>query len=226
MLFDYEDIYEQGYLDAYRDNVKDAPRAARAGELDKKIESFCKLHGLKKTELIQEIEQNEIVAACFAKNPNKQRYHEIVAAKFVKSLRGVRNFFGPDDGPKKVIVNGAVMNASEFSKAGGSLEVKTIDFRWEYMGRNFFASHKYTKESGGSQDHQYEELQRFIKSANMCTIKNTYFIAIADGRYYEGNQGRGKKTKMMRLKELTTEHTYACTIVELHDLMVKICKKH
>lgn len=225
MQSEYEEIYEHGYLEAYRANVKDAPRAARAGELDTKIDRFCKLHCCDRDFLVREIERNEIVAACFAKNPNKQNYYETVAIAYVKALQGVRNFYGPHDSPKQVIVNGAVMNATDFSKAGGSVEVKTIDFRWEYEGRYFYASHKYTKESGGSQGLQYIELQQFIKLANMCGAENRYFIAIADGPYYDGFEGKGKKTRMKRLQELTTDHTRACHIGALENVMAQICSK-
>ncbi len=177
-------IYDDAYNFEYRSNVNDAPRAARVGEFNRKIENFCRQHGFNREEIVANIESNRIVAAFFAKNPNKQNFYEKTAERFIRSLKGVSGFKGSRD-QNKDLINGAVINKSTIQKSGGVSDAKTIDFEWNYSACKFYAYHKYTKEGGGSQDNQYKDLQVFIKHANMSTATHTYFIAIADGAYYE-----------------------------------------
>ena len=93
---------------------------------------------------------------------------------------------------------------------------KSIDFYWECGSKKFYAFHKYTKDSGGHQDNQYRDLQVFIGEANTSGIKDSYFLAIADGDYYSTNNGRARTTKIERLKQIANgKNVFAMTSDEL-----------
>lgn len=218
MLLDYD----KKYREAYHENVKDAPRAAREGELNTKIESFCKLHGFEKERVIEEIATNEVVAALFAINPNKQNFYEKIAAQFIRGINGVEMFTELHTN-EKILMSGAVLSATQLAEQGGSPNAKTIDFEWRYSDHTFYASHKYTKQSGGTQDSQYRELKMFIEEANKTTLTNTFFIAIADGEYYDQINGRANTKRIDRLKEIANKtKVFACNICELEELMKRI----
>ena len=46
-----------------------------------------------------------------------------------------------------------------------------------------------------------------------------YFIAIADGEFYDGQDGEARKTRIERLKELGSTKVFACKINDLEILM-------
>ena len=47
---------------------------------------------------------------------------------------------------------------------------KSIDFSWNTKDYTIYASHKYTKDEGGHQTNQYEDLQNFITAANNSSM--------------------------------------------------------
>ena len=79
---------------------------------------------------------------------------------------------------------------------------------------------KYTKASGGSQGSAYKDLQLFIGESNPSVLQNTYFVAIADGEFYQKLDGKAKTTRIQRLKDLANKSkVFACEITELEALM-------
>ncbi len=110
---------------------------------------------------------------------------------------------------------------------GLSPKAKTIDFSWNVGSKYFYASHKYTKEDGGSQKNAFGELLIFIAEVNNSNNDNRYFIAIADGDYYKK---KDKKTGALKLDLLKQEansskNVYAMTIEELEDFLNNISKE-
>ena len=219
-MLDYETLFKE----QYKANVRDTPRIARSGEIDEKIKNFCQLHGFEKEEVLEQIETNNIVAACFAINPNKQNFYERTAGDFIEKINGVTEFeILPTN--KLVVSNGAVTSKNDLDKQGGSTTAKTIDFTWKYGGAKFYASHKYTKQEGGAQGNQYKDLQAFITEARQTTLKNTYFIAIADGDFYLQNDRQAGMRRIEWLKNQASNSVFACTICELEELMASIIYK-
>ena len=217
MPLDYETLYRE----AYRENVADAPRAAVAGELDEKIANFCDLHGFARGDVVAAIQENRIAAACFAINPNKQNFHEKIAAGYIRKIDGVVGFVSLSK-KAKVVSNGSVMTGKELKLAGGVSSAKTIDFEWRCKGRRFYASHKYTKQSGGSQGNQYKDLQAFIKEANSSALKKTFFVAIADGGFYQEMDSGAGTSRIDRLKSIATPKALVCEITELEAMMKRV----
>lgn len=217
--------YDKKYREAFKKNREDVSRAVDAGELDKKINNFCKLHGFDRDDVIEQIKNNEIMAALFAKNPNKQRLHEKLAAKFIESMPSVQNFIDLGNNAKGLI-HGGVLSVKELKETGASPMTKTIDFEWKYKNFQFYACHKHTTaKSGGAQDNAYQEIQKFIEEANKSNLPNTFFVAIADGEFYGYKNGKANVLRIKRLKELANDrNVFACTINELEGLMKKIAK--
>ncbi len=220
MPLDYEGLYRE----EYRRNVRDVRRAVRDRRLDEKIDNFCDLHGFQRDDVIEQINHNNVVAACFAVNPNRQNIYENIAARFIKDIDGVSEFeMLPTD--RLVVVDGALIKKNDLRRAGGQAKAKTVDFKWQYAGLAFYASHKYTKETGGSQDNQYKDLQFFIAQCNPTILQNTHFIAIADGAYYQGRDGQAGVSRIDRLKQLASgDKVHACTICDLEALMQEIAR--
>ena len=215
---DYEKIRKKAYLT----NRKDAVRAMRAGELDKKIKNFSELHGFSIKRIRKEIKTNAIVATFFAKDPSKQRIHEKIAARFIESIPGVSDFALLPNA-KLYVVRGEVLESDVRKKRDVYATAKTIDFRWRYGGALFYAAHKYTKGEGGGQGNQYRDLQEFLNESKASSLSDIFFIAIADGVFYLNQNGQAGISRMEKLKELSNKKTtHACAIGDLEELMKKL----
>lgn len=166
-----------------------------------KFRGISERHGGMSTfELVQEASQNpaamRYLANDFSKASRRQGVHEKLAGAYLgEHLQAVSGTVQtlPKAGPESIMLTDA-KNA------------KSLDFIWELEagGERLVgvATHKYTKESGGAQDHQCKELQRFvdlaatnqgacidkIKAATGATA--VMVVAIGDGPYYEKGPGR------------------------------------
>ena len=222
MLYDYEAEYKK----AYKENIKLVEQHLKEGKLDDKINNFCTNFCFDKSLVISEIKKNDIVKALFSKNPNKQNFYEKQASEWIKSMNNIEKF---ENLPNRAlwIVNGGVVSEKDKERSGSIAQAKTIDFTWEYVGKIFYASHKYTKESGGTQGSQYKDLRSFTTEANKSVKPDVFFIAIADGKYYQGFDKEAKMNRIQRLKNEANRITvYACTINELEQLLLDIKKQH
>src|SRR5262249_31176841 len=146
-----------------------------------------------------------MLQAKFAKDPGKQGIHEKLAGAFIESLPGVEEFKTLSKNGW-VVFHGAVMLRKNLKESGASKTAKTIDFKWQYKGSTFYASHKFTLQGGGMQDEQYEDIYDFITQARPSNLPNTYFIAIADGDYYKGNDTGTGTSKLDALKRHAHSH--------------------
>jgi len=212
--------YQGAFRKAFAENRADVRRAAAAGEIDAKIRNFCELHGFTVLDVKRQIQSNDVVAALFTKNPNKQNLFERIAAEFIRHLPGVEEF---EQLPNRAlhVFSGQILRGDEVRDMQPAGRIpKSIDFRWKYGGVEFYAAHKYTKEAGGAQGNQYHDLQSFITAASLSGHRNRRFIAIADGPFYAGQNGTVGVSRMRRLQQLaTTRYVEACAIDELADVM-------
>lgn len=138
----------------------------------------------------------------------------------IQNMEGVKNFQKLPN-HSTYVCNGSVIQRKELKIYPAA---KTIDFKWEYKDYTIFASHKYTKDSGGSQDNQYKDLQEFIKQSRDTKLPKTIFIAIADGDYYMSENGRAGTTKMEHLASLCTLKVMACRMENLIEQLHSACK--
>ena len=119
------------------------------------------------------------------------------------------------------VVMGKSFFKNEIKKKKIKTNVKTIDFEWEFKNKKFYAYHKYTKESGGTQGSQYVDLKIFIENANLNKDKNIYYLVIADGIFYDTQNGNVGVSKIENLKDISNNknNVFAMRIEELKDLL-------
>ncbi|MCZ0931737.1 MAG: hypothetical protein OXJ52_01095 [Oligoflexia bacterium] len=214
--------YEKEYKEAYKKNICLAEQHLEAGKLDDKINKFCAFHGFNKDLVISEIKRSDIVKAKFAIDPKKQNFYEKKASEWIQSIKKIGDF---ENLPNRAlwVINGGVMTKREKEKFGSVAQAKTIDFKWRYAGKIFYASHKYTKVSGGTQGSQYKDLRSFIVEANKSVQRDTFFIAIADGEFYQQTDKEAGVKRIQRLKnEANRKTVFSCAINELEQLLQDI----
>lgn len=217
--------YEGEFVRAIRVNltrVIDQLDAKNKG-LAKKVNTFASRFEFAVDAVEQKIREDEMFRAFFAKDPGKQKIHENIAAAFIHRMPKVENFNQlAHDG--LVVIQGAVRSRKDVRAEGATARAKTIDFSWDMCGKKVYASHKYTKHSGGAQDNQYRDLQEFIREANESNRRDACFLAIADGDYYNGTDSNSHTTKLQHLKDLANRrNVFALPIDELEEWMEEAC---
>lgn len=218
--------YEEACRIQLQDNVKEFRNNLIKPDTMKKIRNWAKKYGLSPEYVKYKVCTDDIFALFFVKDPIKQGTHEKTAAYVLESFAFIYDFKNLDNGGKnaKVINNGMIVSLEESKKS--SSNPKTIDFEWKINTQGgkvikCYASHKYTKASGGSQDNQYKDLQNFMENARLNKEPDSLFFAICDGKYY---QRKNKDTKKSKLEELNEDYSkpnklIALTINDIYDFI-------
>lgn len=126
-------------------------------------------------EIKEQILSNDLVASKFCKDPSKQNISEKLAEQLLKT--------------KKLPASG--QNCIRFSNTGELISTneigatKSADFK---VGE-YYATQKYTKEDGGAQDNQRNDVIDFLTKGSI----HHKVMAILDGEYWDKN--------IVRLKE-------------------------
>lgn len=135
----------------------------------------------------------------FLKDPIRQNMYEKVVAQHIAAIPGVKKFGKPK--PSLYIANNRLMTKKQLKEGNIEPSCKSIDFYWEYKNKKCYAYHKYAKEPGGHQDNQYNDLLQFIKASDTVSEKDHVFFAIADGDYFNSNDGRVNKKRIDHLRD-------------------------
>lgn len=214
--------YEWPIRLAKENNLKDIRKNITRSDYMKKFKNYASKYGLPLNDIIQKVIEDDVVACFFTKDPQKQSIHEKTAAKFIKDNKHVVNFKKlPASGANSLFLHdGEIISKKEHDRL--KLTSKSLDFYWEVKVDNevlkFYATHKYTNEGGGAQDHQYNEIIGFLNNANEVKKPNVFFLAISDGEYYT-NPYKGT-TKLQYLKDhFSGQRTEAIAIKELDALI-------
>lgn len=178
-----------------------------------RIETYCSRFGYTCSQVIQKIFHDGMFAAHFTKDPTKQGIHENIAADYLRPLPGVSDF---EVLPKSGAGAMHISADGEFcvGKSTSARDSKTLDFRWTTSGVQCWASHKYTKEQGGAQDHQFNDQKRFVENFRNHKGERVAFFAICDGAYYTAK-------KMSELRQIARD-TPLCFAVHLEDVAEKL----
>lgn len=131
-------------------------------------------------DIVNKILTDDIVAACFAKDPVKQNISEKLCSDYIKVP------LAPQSGKNCIRFNdkGDIV---ALKKDGGC---KSVDF---ILPEGIYATQKYTGNySGGAQDNQFNDVILFLQNGS---IKHKV-AAIVDGWYWEEN---GKKNELIEL---------------------------
>lgn len=180
--------YDQEISKILEENIKILRNEIKSRNTQLKIENFANKYGYDPKYIEQKIIDDNIFAVQFAKDPGRQSSHEKIAASFIENLDIVKNrgyFINLPAGGinAKYITRDGV-------KTGLSLrDTKSIDFEIGIDDQVVYASCKYTKDFGGSQDNQFNDLKNYITTAvemiqRGCKEDNEHVIVICDGGYY------------------------------------------
>jgi hypothetical protein len=157
-------------------------------DLTNKIKRFALKYDLSEKLIKQKVQKDDLFVLCFIKEPNRQSFHQRLAAEFIKSIPNINNFkLLPPGGAKALyIISGQLQDGKNITT---SKKPKSIDFVWKYETQEnglveFYATHKYTKEGGGAQDNQFNDIKLFLDNAQSYNRTDKFFIAICDGAYY------------------------------------------
>ncbi|PZS93375.1 hypothetical protein [Stenotrophomonas maltophilia] len=186
--------YAAKEAEAIQANLANLRRRLKSGklgrDLDLKINNFALRYNLEVDLIRYKLLHDDLFQLTFIKDPARQSLHEKEAFNYLKSLPGVINPQRlPSKGPGSKYVNGGTVQTFEQIE-GVAGRSKSIDFEW-IMARpdgtrvSCFATHKHTKECGGSQDNQFKDVQSFMEKVKSQTSTRFYFFAICDGAYYE-----------------------------------------
>ena len=118
-------------------------------------------------DIVEQIKSNDIVASMFCKDPSKQNISE----KMVEKILGI----------PKLPVSGA--NSIRFTPDGKLTGVKSIGVSKsaDFLFNGIYFTQKYTAESGGAQDNQYNDVVDFLVKGSI----NYKVGAIVDGEYWD-----------------------------------------
>lgn len=142
-------------------------------------------------ELIEQIKQNNIVASFFSKDPAKQNLTENIVAEIIKSNKDVKDFQVLSKGGKNSI---RLNSNGEFVYGKCNMkDTKSVDYVFTYKSNQFYATQKFTRGRGGSQDNQCRDVIDFLKHGSLRNKE--HFMAVLDGDYYT-------EEKMKELKDI------------------------
>ena len=214
------DIYTERIEKLRQENIKEVKKLLERNDkgLLKKIKNASQRYQINEKYIKGQIIKEEPIAlSMFSKDPTKQNTHERIAADYIRNMQGVKNFKKLNNN-ELYVASGQVISKdqAQLSKA------KTIDFYFEYKEYKIYVSHKHTTEEGGAQDNQYKDLQQFVLECGGGTDSKKVFIAIADGKYYEGNNGKAGVSKMDNLKSKCTQSVKVCAIYQLEEVLKKL----
>lgn len=148
----------------------------------KKIQTYIWRFGYTEEEVRARIRRDEMFSAWFTKEPRRMKLHETIAADWLKRIELVFDFEDLPTGGKNAWYIATDGELRQGKKPAG---VKSLDFGWNTGQYRVFASHKYTKESGGNQDSQFQEVQNMLRYFQQGAVDDhTVVIAIVDGPYY------------------------------------------
>ena len=218
---DYDTVYKEALIRNSKEVRKDILNNDRGMEI--KISNYSEKYNIPKKFLIHQILKDPLFANQFAKDPAKQSIHQKTAGKYIESINCVEDFEQlPASGENAAYIcrDGQLHIGS---KPSGD-KVKSIDFHWFFDGKEYYAAHKYTKDEGGAQDNQYNDLVEFLINAAKSNYENIYFLAIGDGAYYQrstNDNGVSYKNRIDYMNQTySNEHAIAITTNELEDYLI------
>lgn len=134
-------------------------------KIDNHVEKFDGLFTYE--DIIEQVKSNDIVASMFCKDPSKQNISE----KMVEKILGIQKL--PASG----------VNSIRFTPDGKLAGAKSIGVSKsaDFLFNGIYFTQKYTAESGGAQDNQYNDVVDFLVKGSI----NYKVGAIVDGEYWD-----------------------------------------
>lgn len=198
----------------WEENARMVPCRLKKQEpnLLKRIKTFIWRFGFSDESIRYKIKTDKMFAAHFAKEPRRTGFHEKVAAEWLKKYASVSDFqILPKSGPNAFYLT----SKGEIHKGKKEPLSKSLDFHWKTGEMEFFAAHKYTKEGGGNQDSQFNEMKQLLNNFKGAQEEDKVLIVIVDGPYYTD-------PRMDELSSFTRDcppRSYACHIEDVPEIL-------
>ncbi|MCY3865887.1 MAG: hypothetical protein OXG68_10665 [Chloroflexi bacterium] len=185
--FEYfeQQVNQENLLDVHREVQN------RCARLRKRILHFSEQFGLPEHEYWEALEADPRgpLASTLAREARRQNIHEKHAADFIRNMEHVSDFEKlPAVGANARYLNsdGQFVTRSQLGRS--PKPSKSLDFKWNTNGIRCLAAQKYTKEGGGNQDSQFNELELLLRNYLQRTNNGIALFVLVDGAYY--NQDR------------------------------------
>ncbi len=216
LQLDFDSIEYQRNLDNFSDMKGEI--AERSERLTKRVKHFATQFGLTEKCFWDSLEADPEgpLAAVLSKEARRQNIHENAAADYVKSLEAVSEFRKlPSVGRNACYVNRDGQMVTRDQLGNAPRPSKSIDFQWRTGRLTCYAAQKYTKEGGGNQDNQFNEVERLLEHFQRRTNNDTALFVLVDGPYY--NEER--LTRLKGLTRLQSPYSYVTSINELNSIL-------
>lgn len=205
--------YEYHYNKKLEENIELLKRTIDDRQTKIKIENWANKFHLDPSVIRQKIIDDEVFSLHYIIDPSKQNFYENLAADYIKNFSNVENFKNlPNNGTNALVVHAGNIIPKTRAQSNAS---KTIDFEWNTGTIKCYASHKYTKNSGGAQDNQYKDIRNFMENSRPNNTPNILFFAICDGNYYQNLSQ--SKIQILNTDFAKDNKLKALTINELSD---------
>lgn len=160
------------------------------GNLMKKVSTFASNFGYRMLDVIEEILKNKYFRSTFAVDPRRQSIDEGIAYDWLKKFTWIENLEKlPGQGSNALYVgkDGSLRRGRKYTRRE-TKPSKSLDFRWEVGGAEFFAMHKRTVGEGGSQDSTGREMRRVVDNFREDERGEVLLVLILDGDYWDGER--------------------------------------
>ncbi len=135
-------------------------------------------------ELLDKIIADDDLARMFAKDPQKQSFHENLGLRSMQDF-GLEVRGEPKSGTNAIYIhNGRVKTGLQKKPEA---RIKSVDCTCLREGWKDYILQKWIAESGGAQDNQYSDIQGFVEQGYQYAVRvkdNVRIIALVDGPYF------------------------------------------
>ena len=217
-----DEVWRRRYV-AWRDAVAnfdlDDEEFVWRHNLNWKIQQRALEMNIPEDEIRRELRTSRPLQWYLVNNQTRTNIGEAWAQEELLLIDGVENFDHrhPDAQNAQFVINGGVMTREDLERQGIQRPIAThsIDFTWNFAGREFFSTQKHTSlEEGGSfQTRVMEELLTWIREANPNSTQRV-FVALVDGDFYTN-----ERIATLRDACIENHNVFVCRIIDLDDFL-------
>lgn len=188
----------------------------RSPRLERRIKRFSEQFGIPEHRYWDALDADPSgpLASTLAREARRQNIHEKHAADYICRMDHVSNFEKlKATGSNALYLNRDGQFVTRAQLGNASKPSKSLDFRWETAGIVCLAAQKYTKEGGGNQDSQFNEIEQLLRNYLQRTNNGIALFALVDGAYYT-------EDRLKKLDALVRERPPRSYVVSVNSLQV------